>query len=101
MNTVTWVLAGIGLLQGMLIFLYSLIWTRLGKVDDEFRAHIQNNHAHGNGMPRAEVEARITALSAQIGMIATDARGWFNENRDDHKEIRASLDEIKRHVKEM
>jgi len=87
-------MGAIGILQGLLLFGFGLIWKRLEAMDakhldieTKILHHIEDTHAHGNGMPRAEAEARINNLCEQVKQLIL-------EKREDHREIRDRLDVI-------
>lgn len=94
LHYMTIAIGALGALQALGIFLFTIIWQRLGKIDDDMRKHHEDYHAHGNGMPRPEVESKIAALSAQVAAISFDARRWMDENSAAHERISDRLDSI-------
>lgn len=87
-------LAAIAILQGLLLFGFGLLWKRIDKIDEKHTKvekdildHVQDVHAHGNGMPRGETEANLKMLSAQICTLDRELRNWRAEEKDTHREI--------------
>jgi hypothetical protein len=102
---IQWALAAIGLGQGLLLALFGMTWNRQREITQELReeiagiwksvrTHHEDTHAHGNGMPRGEVEANVKALADQARSIAEQARVRADENREEHGRIYDRLDDI-------
>lgn len=102
---IQWALVAIGIGQGILLFMFSLVWSRqreitkelreeIGTIWDSVRKHHEDTHAHGNGMPRGETLARIAAVEKEMAALDNEARSWIRENREDHKSITQRLDQI-------
>jgi len=100
-----WALVAIGIGQGLLLFMFGLVWNRQREITRELREevaaiwesvreHHEDTHAHGDGMPRSESLARFQAAERDLSDFQTDADNWMRENREDHKAICARLDAI-------
>lgn len=71
-------LVGLGIAQALFIFLFGLIWSRLGELDKDIKKHHEDIHAHGNGMPRGESLARFQALESKVLSLETEQRAYCN-----------------------
>lgn len=109
---IQWGLAFLGIAQAIFIWILSALYGRVREVANELRdeikgikdetkaiwasvrQHHEDVHAHGNGMPRGETMARLSALEVDVRRVEREARDWMIENRADHQAIAVRLDKI-------